>query len=175
MSKIENPENRYLNLLQFILGILWLKSCYGKFISNDFIDNIAKTLIFFSSKNPVGWYKAFLVNTAIPYAHLFAELSRWGELTGGVLLVLTSVYSLYNYQKTKFFLLGGIGVFFFFYIKFKFFFFFFSFFFSFYSKKVIWVTFNTWRECLRRLLCRTTATTTGAGVRQRSCGTTCRE
>ncbi|OGG21769.1 hypothetical protein A3D03_01320 [Candidatus Gottesmanbacteria bacterium RIFCSPHIGHO2_02_FULL_40_13] len=110
MSKIENPENRYLNLLQFILGILWLKSCYGKFISNDFIDNIAKTLIFFSSKNPVGWYKAFLVNTAIPYAHLFAELSRWGELTGGVLLVLTSVYSLYNYQSTISSLLAVIGL-----------------------------------------------------------------
>lgn len=110
MSKIENPESRYLNLLQCILGILWLKSCYGKFISNDFIDNIAKTLIFFSSKNPVGWYRTFLMNVAIPNAHLFAELSRWGELTGGVLLVLTSIYSLYKYQSTISSLLAITGL-----------------------------------------------------------------
>lgn len=96
MSKTENPEGRYLNLLQLILGILWLKSCYGKFASRDFIDNIAKTLTFFSSKNPLGWYKAFLVGVAIPNAHLFAQLSRWGELAGGVLLVLASIYTYYN-------------------------------------------------------------------------------
>ncbi len=96
MSKIENPESRYLNILQFTLGVLWLKSCYAKFISNDFIDNIAKTLIFFSSKNPLGWYKSFLISVAIPNAHLFAQLSRWGELTGGILLVLTGIYMLYK-------------------------------------------------------------------------------
>ncbi|MBI3955268.1 hypothetical protein HY338_02385 [Candidatus Gottesmanbacteria bacterium] len=110
MLKIENPEGRYLILLQLIFGILWLKSCYGKFINSDFIDNIGKTLTFFSSKNPVSWYKIFLINVAIPNANLFAELSRWGELIGGVLLVLSSIYTLYTNKNKASSLLAIIGL-----------------------------------------------------------------
>lgn len=110
MSKIENPESRYLNILQFTLGVVWLKSCYAKFVNNDFTDNIAKTLTFFSSKNPVGWYKSFLISIAIPNAHLFAELSRWGELAGGILLALTSIYALYKNKNKLSSLLAIIGL-----------------------------------------------------------------
>lgn len=110
MSKIENPESRYLNILQFTLGVLWLKSCYAKFANRDFTDNIAKTLSFFSSKNPVGWYKSFLISIAIPNAHLFAELSRWGELTGGILLVLTGIYMLYKNDNRPVLIVSILGL-----------------------------------------------------------------
>ncbi len=110
MSKTENPEGRYLILLQLILGILWLKSCYGKFINSDFTDNIGKTLTFFSSKNPVGWYKTFLINVAIPNANLFGQLSRWGELIGGILLVLSSIYTMYANRNKVSSILAIVGL-----------------------------------------------------------------
>ena len=80
-------EVKTLTLIQLAIGLIWLKSGWGKFASPEFVDNLAATLTKFASRNGLPWYKAFLESVAIPNSSLLAELTRWGELTSALLLI----------------------------------------------------------------------------------------
>ncbi len=99
----------YLYLIQFVIGLIWLKSAYAKFAGVAFSANLSKTLTLFASKNPFPWYAAFLQNWAIPNAGLFAELTRWGELVAAVLLLVTAVSAMRNIRLPHFHRLATLG------------------------------------------------------------------
>lgn len=97
MEKLRSHD--YLYLIQVILGFIWIKSAIPKVLTNNFVEALPKTLAYFASKNPVGWYKYFLETFAIPNATIFAELSRWGELYAGMVLFISALMLLKNPQK----------------------------------------------------------------------------
>lgn len=76
------------------VGLLWLKSSYGKFSSGTFVSSLAGTLTKVADKNPYPWFKQFLTTVAIPNSQIFGLLTLWGEfliavaITVGVLLLL---------------------------------------------------------------------------------------
>lgn len=92
-------ETNYIYVIQFVFGGIWLKSALSKLLDPTFIDALAKTLIFFASKNPLLFYKNFLVTVAIPNAELFAQLTRWGEFSAAVLLIVTALGA---FRKNRF-------------------------------------------------------------------------
>lgn len=91
--KSANKNNPIL-LAALLIGMLWIRSSYGKFSSNSFSENFAQTISRFASKNPYPWYKNFLENVVIKNAELFANLVLLGELltalsiTAGSILIL---------------------------------------------------------------------------------------
>ncbi|HCM37536.1 MAG: DoxX family protein [Candidatus Gottesmanbacteria bacterium GW2011_GWB1_43_11] len=93
-SKV-NPQTHLL-LIQLLLGLVWFRSGLTKLLAPDFIVNLPKTLTFFASKNPLPWYKDFLLQFAIPQVGLFGNLTRWGEFSAGVLLIITALTMLFK-------------------------------------------------------------------------------
>jgi uncharacterized membrane protein YphA (DoxX/SURF4 family) len=104
------PEFTFLYLTQLVVGFVWLHSSYSKFADITFVNNLPKTLAYFASKNPFPWYVQFLQNWAIPNASLFAELTRWGELVAGILLVTTAVTALGNKKLAHFHKIATLGL-----------------------------------------------------------------
>ncbi len=102
-------ERKYLYLIQLLFGLIWFKSAISKFIDPAFINTLPKTLAFFASKNPISWYKEFLVTIAIPNTKLFGELTRWGEITAAVLLSLTAIAALRGITLPHFHKLAALG------------------------------------------------------------------
>src|SRR3989344_8376600 len=93
-----NSAEKNLLGIQLIVGLIWLKSVVPKFLEPTFVKNLAPSLAFFSSKNPLPWYRQFLQSIAIPNASLFAELTRFGELTAAILLGVTALVALRKMQ-----------------------------------------------------------------------------
>jgi hypothetical protein len=104
----------FLVMVQLLTGLIWLKSAYSKFAEPDFVNNLGKTLTFFASKNPLSWYKQFLLTVAVPNADTFAQLTRFGELAAGILLTLTAIALLRSirlkYLSPLAFIGSGIGL-----------------------------------------------------------------
>lgn len=88
-------------LISLTLGLVWLRSSYGKLIGGVFVDNMGKTLTSFASKNPYSFYKDFLNNFAIPNSVTFGMLSMYGELLNGLAICVASLYLLFG-GKNKF-------------------------------------------------------------------------
>lgn len=95
MPNVKNNASARLPLffLLFILviGLVWLKSSYGKLTGGVFVDGLGKTLTMFASKNPYPWYKDFLTTIAIPNAKTFGLLTMWGELLSAVSIIASVV------------------------------------------------------------------------------------
>ena len=91
------------------MGLIWLKSVVPKFLEPTFVKNLAPTLTYFSSKNPLPWYRQFLQSIAIPNASLFAELTRFGELTAAILLGVTALVALRKMRLSKIHELAMVG------------------------------------------------------------------
>lgn len=95
MPNVKNNDSVRLPLffLLFILaiGLVWLKSSYGKLTGGVFVDGLGKTLTMFASKNPYPWYKDFLTQVAIPNAKTFGLLTMWGEFLSAVSITAASI------------------------------------------------------------------------------------
>lgn len=96
-----NTAEKSLLGVQLVIGLIWFKSALPKFLEPGFVKNLTSTLNYFASKNPLPWYKEFLQTVAIPNASLFAELTRFGELTAAVLLSVTAIVALRKIRLTK--------------------------------------------------------------------------
>lgn len=104
--------------LLFVLlsvGLLWLRSSYGKFTSGTFVSGLGETLTKASAKNPYPFFKQFLTSMAIPNAQFFGLLVLWGELLSAVAITVGAVLLLINSNPNKFLslvlmvgLLGGL-------------------------------------------------------------------
>lgn len=73
--------------IQIFFGYIWLTSGFEKIIAGTFAPGLAKTLGFFASKNPFGWYVSYINNVAIPNAALLGQLVQWGEFLAGVMVL----------------------------------------------------------------------------------------
>ena len=85
---MRNVSVLWVVLIQWVLALEWLMSGYGKFAKPDFMANIGKTLSTFGSKATNPSYAQFLNQTAVPMASLFGNLTRYGELLGGLALLI---------------------------------------------------------------------------------------
>lgn len=103
------PESKALLLIQLLFGLVWLKSGFGKFTS-PFVETLSQTLTKFASNNPLAWYKQFLLTATIPNATLFAQLTRWGELTAGVILLITALTALFKKDSSSLHSWSAFGV-----------------------------------------------------------------
>lgn len=79
-----------------VMGLIFLRSSYGKIAGGEFVGGLPKTLEFFASKNPNAPVASFLTDVAIPNATLFAYLTMWGELMAAVCLLVPTGYYIVN-------------------------------------------------------------------------------
>src|SRR6058998_758852 len=96
-----NHAERWLVVLRVVVGVWFVKAVWTKFtlaflwdvvpypaVSPRFLAFHPKRVAEFAAGNPVGWYKAFLEQTVLPQASLFATLQALGEVAVGVGLIL---------------------------------------------------------------------------------------
>lgn len=98
---IMKDPGRWLALIRIVVGLWFLKAVMTKWswflvagilplptVSQRWVNFLPKRLAEFASQNPIGWYKDFLVDTAIPNAKAFAALTASGEAGVGLGLTL---------------------------------------------------------------------------------------
>lgn len=90
----EKSEFKYLFCILFCIGLIWLRSSYGKMATGNFADNLGNVLTKTFQNNPYLPYKSFLQNFAIPNSQLFGQLVLWGEFATAVSICLSSLYLL---------------------------------------------------------------------------------
>lgn len=73
--------------LRIAIGLIWLNSFWGKFTNPNFVASFTATNKTFAGKTSFGWYHDFLVNTVIPNAAFWANLTMYAELLAGIALV----------------------------------------------------------------------------------------
>ena len=87
--------------LRIVVGLWFAKSITSKLswslwagvlplphVSQRWIDFLARRLAEYAGSDPPGWYKSFLLGTAIPHNVLFAHLTAIGEIAVGIGLIL---------------------------------------------------------------------------------------
>lgn len=67
---------------------LWAGVLPVPHVSERWISFLARRLAEYAGSDPPAWYKAFLLNVAIPHATLFAHLTAIGEIAVGIGLTL---------------------------------------------------------------------------------------
>ena len=88
-------------VLRLVVGAWFFKAVWTKLtlayvggvlpyptVSPRFLAFHPKRVAEFAADNPVDWYKAFLQNTVLPHASLFATLQTYGEVVVGLGLIL---------------------------------------------------------------------------------------
>lgn len=101
--------SKSLLLVLLSVGLLWLKSSYGKFTSGTFVSNLGQTLSKASANNPYPFFKQFLANVAIPNSQIFGTLVLWGEALCAVAITVGSVILLLNPNANKLAVLGLVA------------------------------------------------------------------
>jgi uncharacterized membrane protein YphA (DoxX/SURF4 family) len=88
-------------VLRIAVGLFFLKALWTKMdgvllagavpfleVHEGWIGIMPKIVGRQAAENPIGWYKAFLDQTVLTHATLFAHLTAWGEVLVGVSLTL---------------------------------------------------------------------------------------
>jgi len=89
--------DRWLAFLRIAVGLWFLKGVVTKLAwslaggvfpvpgaSARWIGFLPRRLLEYASENPVGWYREFLVDVAVPHSAVFAHLTAFGEAAVGV-------------------------------------------------------------------------------------------
>lgn len=84
----------YFLLILLAIGLLWLKSSYGKLAGGTFVNGLGKTLTAFASKNPHAWYKDYLNNSAIPNSTMLGNAIMYGELLSAIAIAGGAIFLL---------------------------------------------------------------------------------
>lgn len=90
-----------LNVILLEIGLVWLRSGFGKLEGGSFVGNLGKTLIVFSSKNSYPFVKNFLTEIAIPNSQLFGFLTMYGEVFVGATLAIGSLLLIFKKMENK--------------------------------------------------------------------------
>lgn len=102
-----------LLLILLSVGVLWLRSSFGKLSSGTFVNNLGATLTKTAEKNPYPWFKDFLTTVAIPNAQLFGNLVLWGELLSAIAITVGAILMIINPHPARvvvlLFILGLVG------------------------------------------------------------------
>lgn len=93
--------DRWLAVLRIVVGLWFLKSVRTKLsvflaggivplpnASERWINFLPQRLMEYAESVQIDWYSSFLLNTAIPHAQLFAQLTAFGEAVVGLGLTL---------------------------------------------------------------------------------------
>lgn len=112
MKNLKNSESGLL-LIILTLGLIWVRSSWGKFSSGNFVDSLGGILTKSAEHNNYLWYKSFLQNMVIPNSVIFAQMVLWGEFLVAVAIFFSSIYLLNKQKKFAFIilisgLLGGL-------------------------------------------------------------------
>ncbi len=94
--------NKPFLLVIFVIGLIWLRSGYGK-LTGGFVGTLDKALMKFASENPYPFVKEFLNSIAMPNHFIFSILTEWGELFAGVSLLVCSIILMANPKPNKMF------------------------------------------------------------------------
>ncbi len=87
-------------LVIFVIGLIWLRSGYGK-LTGGFVGNLDKALMKFASENPYPFVVDLLNSIAIPNHILFSYLTQWGEIFTGSVLIFSSLYLIFSKKPGK--------------------------------------------------------------------------
>lgn len=93
---------RPLLIILLSVGLLWLRSSFGKFTGGTFVNSLGATLTKTAEKNPYPWFKEFLTSVAIPNSQVFGLLVLWGEIFSAVAITVGAVLMLVNPHPNKF-------------------------------------------------------------------------
>lgn len=112
---IYNASFKALLSIFLVIGIIWVRSGYGKFASGNFAENLGNILAKNTQSNPFPFYKEFLDNVAIPNSYLFGQLTMWGEILTALAIIVGSInllffrkYLLISVWVLSLGLLGGV-------------------------------------------------------------------
>lgn len=83
------------------LSFIWLRSSYGKLTGGTFVQNLGKTLEKFASDNPYPLFKGFLQDAAIPNSVIFGNLTMYGEVFAGAIILIVALYYLTNQKNSR--------------------------------------------------------------------------
>lgn len=96
-----NKLNKFFLFTLFFIGIIWIRSSFGKLTSGNFVQNLGGTLEKFASKNPHLWWKSFLADVAVPNSAVFGNLVLWGEVFVALSITLVCLGLLLNIKMHK--------------------------------------------------------------------------
>lgn len=91
------------------LGLLWVRSSYGKLAGGTFVSSLGQTLSKVTDKNPYPFFKQFLTDVAIPNSVLFGNLTLWGEVLVAISITVGAILLLFNPSVNKLVYLVVIG------------------------------------------------------------------
>lgn len=94
-------SNRYLLFIIEVIGLLYLKSSWGKISGGVFVNTLGGILGKFASKNPYPFMQSFLKDIAIPNSKTFGLLTMWGELLVALALVISAAYLFFNFKRSN--------------------------------------------------------------------------
>ena len=92
--------NTYLYMLLSV-GIVWLRSSFGKITSGKFPQVLGQTLEKFASNNPYPWYKNYLQTVAIPNAKIIGVITMWSEFFVALSITIAVLYLLIKPEGNK--------------------------------------------------------------------------
>lgn len=104
---------RPLLIILLSVGLLWLRSSFGKFTGGTFVNSLGATLTKTAEKNPYPWFKQFLTSVAIPNSQFFGQMVLWGEFLSAVAITIGAIMLLINPHPNKFMvlvLIAGLAV-----------------------------------------------------------------
>ncbi|MDQ3239235.1 MAG: hypothetical protein M3P33_01805 [bacterium] len=112
MNNISNPDVneskllisqlfRFASYILLFIGYIWTASGISKITSGVFPENLGKTLTFFASKNPYGWYRSILVSEVIPRSIILGYVIEWTEALSGIVIIGTGLYMWYKKDISK--------------------------------------------------------------------------
>lgn len=109
----KNLSNKYLLFIIEVIGLIFLRSSWGKLTGGVFVDSLGVTLSKFAVKNPYPIVADFLNNIAIPNSVIFGQLTMWGEFFTAISLTITALYLLFSSkpnQLINLLLIAGLAV-----------------------------------------------------------------
>lgn len=90
-----------LLLILLSIGLLWLRSSYGKLTGGTFVQALGETLSKVAPKNPYPWFKDFLTSVAVPNSQVLGSLVLWGELLSAVAITVGASMLLIKPKASK--------------------------------------------------------------------------
>lgn len=108
--RLSKEINTQFMLVVVSLGVIWLRSSYGKLAAGNFLETLGGTVIKFSSKNPYSWFKTFLDTFVLSNITLVGQLVIWGEFFAALATIGAAVFLLFGPRKRGLMVLLSAGL-----------------------------------------------------------------
>lgn len=84
-----------------LVGLIFLRSSYGKLVGGKFVSGLGGTLKYFASENPHIWVKTMLTDVMIPHSVVLGYMTMWGEFISSICILVPVGYYLAKRTLTK--------------------------------------------------------------------------